>query len=210
MNQHQAFVLLLAVVMGSMAAPATRADDTGFYVLGSIGRSNIGANNTAVDNYNLSHGFASSFTATNDHDTGYKAQLGYRFGTWAIEGGYTDLGRSGFTSTTDLGTYAGDFRAKLGNLDLVGMFPAGQHFILLAKVGGYYWESTSNMPSPAGGTMSVDDNGWDFKFGAGVQYNFNEHFGLRAEFERFNGVGDSNTSGDSKVNLMSAGAVLKF
>jgi opacity protein-like surface antigen len=60
------------------------------------------------------------------------------------------------------------------------------------------------------GTTTIDDNGFDFKIGAGVQYDFNPKWGIRGEFERFNGIGKSNTSGDSKVNQWTIGAVLKF
>ncbi len=86
-----------------------------------------------------------------------------------------------------------------------------EQFSFLARVGGYYWKTKSAMPSAGTfATTTINDSGWDLKLGAGVQYDFNPRWGMRGEFERFNGIGKSNTSGDSKVNQWTVGAVLKF
>jgi len=204
---------LLALVS---IAPGAKADNNNFYVLGSIGRSNITTDSSSIDALNLRDGFLSSTTTNNTtNDTGYKAQLGYRFGNFAIEGGYTDLGRSNFTSATTNAAnntqyFYGDATTKLINLDAVGYVPLGKNFSLLGRLGVYNWETDSNVPMPSGELSEITDRGWDVKFGAGLQYDFNDFFGLRAEFERYNGVGNNDTTGNSKVNLMSAGAVIKF
>ncbi|HUO44072.1 MAG TPA: outer membrane beta-barrel protein [Burkholderiales bacterium] len=212
MKTKKLFMVLAAASAAWVPAiPSAHADDkNNFYVVGSIGHSNISADVTSIDALNLRNGFMASASTVNTNDTGYKGQLGYRFGNFAIEGGYTDLGRSSFTSLTDLGTFTGNFRAKLINLDLVGYIPLSTNFSLLGRLGGYNWQSESNVPMPSGTTSEIDDRGWNVKFGAGMQYDFNDYFGLRADFERYNGVGNSNTVGDPKVNLYSAGAVLKF
>ena len=80
---------------------------------------------------------------------------------------------------------------------------------LLARFGGYRWETNSDVPNSVGLANKVD-NGFDFKFGAGLQYDFTKQFALRGAYDRFNGVGSSTTTGDSKVNLFSVDAVLKF
>ena len=82
---------------------------------------------------------------------------------------------------------------------------------MLGRFGAYYWKTRNDMPNSVTlGNATVNDNGYDFKMGFGVQYDFTPKFGLRGEFERFNGVGKSETSGDSKVNQLTVGAVLKF
>jgi len=211
MKTSKIFFPPLALLALVSIAPGAKADNNNFYVLGSIGRSNISTDNTSIDALNvLRDGFMSSATTSTTSDTGYKAQLGYRFGNFAIEGGYTSLGRSNFTSVTDLGIFNGDSRTKLINLDAVGYVPLGGNFSLLGRLGVYNWETDSDVPLASGTTTDVTDRGWDIKFGAGLQYDFNDYFGLRAEFERYNGVGNNDTTGNSKVNLMSAGAVIKF
>ena len=100
---------------------------------------------------------------------------------------------------------------SLYNLDVVGKFPLTDRFSVLGRLGAYYWKTESEMPNAATlGTTRINDNGYDFKAGAGVQYEFTPKFGLRGEFERFNGIGKTTSSGDSKVNQITVGAVLKF
>jgi len=216
MNKSKVFFSLPVVIALVSTAPITRADSNNFYVLGSIGRSNITTDNSSIDALNIRDGFlASSTTDNTTNDTGYKAQLGYRYGNFAIEGGYTDLGRSSFTSTTTNAAnntqyFYGDASTKLINLDVVGYAPLGKNFSLLGRLGVYNWETDSNVPMPSGELSEITDRGWNVKFGGGLQYDFNDYFGLRAEFERYNGVGNSDTTGNRKVNLMSAGAVIKF
>ena len=130
-------------------------------------------------------------------------------GSWALEGGYTDLGKSKYINANPVYTADGAKKANLFNLDLVGKMEITKPVSLLARFGGYRWETKSDLPFAAG-MSNVKDHGYNFKAGLGLQYDFNQNFALRAEFERFNGVGKQETSGDSKVNLLSIGAVLKF
>jgi OmpA-OmpF porin, OOP family len=137
--------------------------------------------------------------------------LGYRFGqTLSVELGYAYLGKATFTSTTNVSTVTGHVKGELWNIDAVGLWPMTQNLGFLARLGIYRWTASSEIPALAGGLMSTTDHGWDFKAGAGLQYDINKNFALRAEYERYNGIGDNNRTGDSKVNLLSAGAVLKF
>ena len=195
----------------STIAPAMAAGSD-FYGVLSIGRSKLDADPSAVDAYDVRNGFTSSATSTSTGSTGGKAQLGYNLGkTFALEGGYTYLGKSTFSSVTNLGTIGGSKEASLLNLDIVAKMPVNEQFSVLARFGAYYWKTRSDMPNATTrGTATVNDNGYDFKVGAGLQYDFTQQFGLRGEFERFNGIGKSLTSGDSKVNQFTVGAVLKF
>jgi OOP family OmpA-OmpF porin len=202
---------ILALVVASGSAPVLAADNN-FYGVASIGWSNLNADSSSVDAFNARTGFTSSSTATSSGNAGGKVQLGYNLGkTFALEGGFTYLGKADFTSVTNAGAFGGSKEAGLFNLDLVAKFPMTEQFSFLARFGGYYWKTKNEMPNATTlGTTSVNDNGFDFKAGAGVQYEFNPRFSMRGEFERFNGVGKTETSGDSKVNLLTVGAVLKF
>jgi hypothetical protein len=50
---------------------------------------------------------------------------------------------------------------------------------------------------------------WETSFGFGATYQINKQWGVRAEWERFNNLGDSDT-GESDVDLLSVGAVFRF
>ena len=207
-------IAILALASAGVTAPVFAADNK-FYGVLSIGRSKLDAEPAAVDGFNSRNGFGGSATSTSTGATGVKVQLGYYLNkTWALEGGYTYLGQANFTSqfaTPTPGAIGGNKQASLFNLDVVAKIPFTPQFSGLARFGGYYWKTESNMPNAVTlGTARINDNGFDFKIGAGLQYDFTPTLGLRGEFERFNGVGKSETSGDSKVNMFTVGAVLKF
>lgn len=214
-NNISALLCFTALVAAQAAAPAAAAPSD-FYVVGSIGRSTLDASGGSIDTYNLANGFTSSVTSTSSNATAGKIQLGYNVGkTFALEGGYDYLGKINFVSNATSGAgsslIGGDKEAWLVNLDLVAKFPLNPQFSLLGRVGGYYWKTKSGMPNAGTlGTSTINDTGWDLKVGAGLQYDFNQRFAMRGEFERFNGVGNANTSGDSKVNQVTVGAVIKF
>ncbi len=206
------FLSIFAIAAACATATPVLAADSNFYGVFSLGWAKLDANGSSVDFYNLNHGFTSSTTSGSTGATGGKAQLGYNLGkTFALEGGYTYLGQANFTSITNAGAIGGSKQASLFNLDLVGKVPVNERFSVLARFGGYYWKTRSEMPNSITlGTATVNDNGFDFKIGAGVQYAFTPKFSMRGEFERFNGVGNNVSSGDSKVNQLTVGAVLMF
>ena len=51
---------------------------------------------------------------------------------------------------------------------------------------------------------------FNFKLGAGLQYELSPKATLRAEWERFYRVGDPATSGEYEINLLSGGLLLRF
>ncbi len=205
-------LLTIVSITAACSALPVFAAASDFYGVFSAGRARVDADPGSINTYNTSNGFLTSTTSGSSGATAAKAQLGYSLGqTFALEGGYNYLGKVNFVSTTDLGVIGGSKKASLVNLDLVGKLPLNEKFSVLARIGGYRWQTKSEMPNSATlGTRSITDNGFDFKVGAGMQYDFNPKFGMRGEFERFNGVGKGNTSGDSKVNQLTVGAVLKF
>ena len=202
---------IVALTALCAAIPASAAESN-FYGVFSLGRSKIDANPSSVDFYNTTHGFPSSSTSSQTSANGAKAQLGYNLGkTFALEGGYIYLGKADFSSITNLGTIGGSKDASLFNLDLVARFPVNEKFSVLGRFGGYYWKTKNEMPNATTlGNATVNENGFDFKAGVGIQYDFTTNFGLRGDFERYNGVGKVDTTGDARVNQLTVGAVLKF
>lgn len=201
-------VTILGIAAACVAAPASAAS-SGLYVTAGVGRSSIDADAGAINSFAVPR-VGASVTNVSTNDLGWKAQLGYQMTkSWALEGGYASLGRSKYATANPLYSANGSKQADLFNLDLVGKMELNRSFSLLGRLGGYRWETKSDMPF-AGGMGSVKDHGTNFKAGLGAQYDFTQNFALRGEFERYNGIGNSATSGDSKVNLYTIGAVLKF
>lgn len=205
-------LILVAPLLTALPAAAASSD---FYGVAAIGRSTLDASGGSIDARNLNNGFTASTTSTDSGATAGKVQLGYNLGkTFALEGGYDYLGKINFssnaTSAAGSSVIGGSKEAWLLNLDLVAKAPLNEQFSIVGRIGGYYWKTKSGMPNASLSTSTVNDSGWDYKAGIGLQYDFNQRVGMRGEFERFNGVGSNSTSGDSKVNQLTVGAVLKF
>ena len=63
------------------------------------------------------------------------------------------------------------------------------------------------MGAAAAGT---DDKGTDFTYGAGLKYDFTRNLAGRLDFQRYNNVGETNTTGRTDVNLCTPGVMFKF
>ena len=199
---------ILAMAAAGVAAPASAAGSN-FYGVASVGRSTIDADVTSINRFAASS-VGVSATSNSTNDVGWKLQLGYQMThSFALEGGYTSLGKANYITSNPLYTANGEKKADLFNLDLVGKVEINPSLSLLGRIGGYRWQTKSDLPFAAG-MSRVTDKGYDFKAGVGAQYDFTQNFALRGEFERFNGIGNAATTGDSKVNLFTVGAVLKF
>lgn len=172
-------ILAVAVAaFGLVAVPTlSQAADPGFFLNGAIGRSTYDQ-----------HVF-------DDDDTGYKANLGYR---WAvapnaligIEGGYTDMGK--FTSdplmTADGGTTTARARIKGWTLGANGHFNITPEWYIGTRLG---W-TRSSLSGRIEGAPSDDwdvirDNlksdGW--YAGVGFGYDFASNMSIGLDYDRY-------------------------
>lgn len=207
MNKHALVALLVAVAV----APAYAGD---VYVVGSIGRSSADIDKNALDNDLVTAGATGISSNVDEEDTAYKAQLGYKFNeNFAVEGGYADLGEASYSSTYSGGSANAHVKASGPIIAAVGIMPINESFSVFGKLGviNAKVEADLNATGP-GGSATGSSNSTDLKpnWGAGVTYNINNQLGIRAEYEQFRNLGDSNTTGESSVNLLSAGVVYTF
>lgn len=186
---------------GLFALPAAHAaNNSGLFINGNMGQSNL------------------SKGAYDDSDTGYAANIGYR---WAIarnllmgiEGGYTDLG-----SISPKSAYA-----PLGNAEINGWnVGANAHFnltdnwylsgragLLRANVkGGYVGTPFTNadgfIVSPG---VRVDDSNNKWYAGAGFGYDFNNNVSVGLNYDYYK----ANVSGlNFNPSLVSVSAEYRF
>lgn len=196
-----------------IASPYAAADDIGWYGGASIGQSNAKIDDAKITNNLLGSGFATSSISNDDSDTGYKLFAGYKFNkNFALEGGYFDLGRFGFTATTvPAGTLNGTIKLKGVNLDAVGILPVNEKFSVLGRVGVNYAEASDSFSGTGAVTVlntSPSKSEANYKFGAGLQYDFNKALAMRAEAERYRINDAVGSNGD--VDLVSVGLVYRF
>lgn len=197
-----------------MNTPFAVADDDSGWLGGlNIGQSRARIDDVGINNQIQGSGLAVTTIAHNDRDRAFKIFAGYKFNkNFALEGGYFNLGRLGYTATTiPTGTQTGYIALKGWNLDAVGILPINEKFSALARFGGSYGQAQDNFTSTgavAVTTPNPGQNAYNFKAGLGLQYALNESVGLRGEVERFR-INDA-VGGRGDVDLLSVGLVVAF
>jgi len=151
-------------------------------------------------------GTAATGAACDDKDTTWKLFGGYQFNAYlGVELGLADMGDRPAT-VTGLGPATAKFRVF--ETLLVGTLPLNQHFSVYGKAGIYQWDV--DFEFPAGVAGSADANGNDYTVGLGVRYNFTRNAALRLEWQRYNSMGDRNTTGRFNADVFGVGALVSF
>jgi OOP family OmpA-OmpF porin len=189
-------VVLAAALTAAAPAPA---QDTGFYAGGALGQAK------AKD-------FCSQITAggfvggCDDKDTAWKIFGGYQLNpNLGVELGYVDLGDFTANGTVLGAPVSASAEAKGFELVGVGSLPFTQQLSGYAKAGAFRWDVDTRTT-----VGSAGDKGTDFTYGLGLKYDFTRNIAGRLEFQRYNNVGETSTTGQSDVNLWTAGVMFKF
>lgn len=197
-----------------MSSTLAMADDTFWYIGGNIGQSNAKIDEAAITARLQGGGFSTSSFSKDNSDTAYKLFGGYQFNeNFALEGGYFNLGKFGYTATTvPAGTSSGNIKLSGLNLDAVGMLPVADRFSVFARLGLQYAQAKDDFSSSgavgAPANPSPSKNAINYKAGVGVQYDFTQNLGMRAEAERYRIDDAVNDKGD--INMYSIGLVYRF
>jgi OOP family OmpA-OmpF porin len=204
-------VAAMAAVMGSCIAMAN--EDSGWYIGGSAGQSRAKIDDPGITDSLLAAGITTTMIKDNDRRFGYKFYGGYEFNKYiALEAGYFDLGRFGFTANTvPGGGLTGESKINGANLDAVVMLPFTRKFSAFGRVGYNYAYAKDTFVGYAPVIVQDPDrmqHSGNYKFGGGLQFLFTPSVGMRLEAERYrveDGVGNK---GD--IDLFSAGLVYRF
>jgi OOP family OmpA-OmpF porin len=181
---------------------------------GNVGQSRANIDDARITNGLLGAGFTTASITDNNSDTGYKLFGGYKFNkNFALEGGYFNLGQFGFTSTmTRPGTLTGNLKLDGLNLDAVGILPITEKFSAFGRVGLNYAETRDNFTSTPAVLITTNPNPsyheTNPKVGLGLQYDFTQSLGMRAEAERYRINDAVGNHGD--IDLVSVGLVYRF
>jgi len=196
-----------------IASSFAMADDSGWYVGANVGQTRAKIDDARITAQLLGNGKTLTSITDDNRDTGYKLFGGYRYNkNFAVEAGYFDLGQFGFTSTTTpLGTLAGTIRLKGFNIDAVGILPITEKFSAFGRVGLNYAQARDAFTG-TGSVVVLDPTpskrDTNLKLGLGLQYDFTESLGMRAEGERYRINDAVGNRGD--INMYSLGLVYRF
>lgn len=145
-------------------------------------------------------------SSCDDTDTAYKIYGGLEVNEYiSMEVGYADLGETSVTGAT-----TGTAEANGMTLAMVGTFAVSPSITLIGRGGMNILNLEVNGPIAGTPTNNEGDTDVAWSLGLGAQYNFTKSVGLRVEYERFFDVGDEDTTGETDVDLISAGVVFKF
>ena len=212
MKSVKASGMLSIAALAIITSPFALADDSGWYVGGNIGRSMAKIDDTRITTGLLGTGIATTSISNDERDTGYKLFAGYQFNkNFALECGYFDLGKFGFTATTvPAGPLTGQIKLKGLNLDAVGILPFTEKFSAFGRVGLNFADAKDNFTGP--GLVIPNPNpskrDTNVKYGAGLQYKFTPALGMRLEAERYRINDAVGNKGD--VDVVSLGLVYRF
>lgn len=147
-------------------------------------------NNTLINSTLIGTSNTSTGITQDQHDTAYKVFGGYQFNPYlGLEGGYYNLGKFGFQSTTNpLGSLNGQFKLDGINLDLVGSLPINDQLSLLARMGVIHGRTRDTFSSTGAVVLTntnLDVHKQDYKAGLGFTYKFSPSMSLRGELERY-------------------------
>ena len=210
-RSHVALAVIAA--LAALASPLASADDTGWYSGVNVGRSRAKIDDPRISAGLQRGGFASSSIVDDDRATGFKLYGGYQFNRYfALEGGYFDLGKFGYTATTvPAGTLRGDIRLKGLNLDTVGILPITDKLSAFGRVGVAYADARDTFTGTGAvnvRTGSARKHEANLKFGVGMQYAFTDALAMRVEAERYRVNDAIGNRGD--VDLVSLGLLYRF
>jgi OOP family OmpA-OmpF porin len=214
-NMKSAKALGTACLVGfaAMNSQPAVAADSGWYGGFGIGQSRAKIDDARITAGLLGAGLTTTSMTDDKHDTAYKLFGGYKFnGNFALEGGYFNLGRFGFTSTTTpAGTLTGKIKLQGLNLDAVGIVPLSEKFSAFGRLGLQFAQAKDTFAA-TGAVTTTNPNpsktAANFKAGVGVQYDFTESLGMRGEWERYRINDAVGNRGD--VNVLSVGLVYLF
>jgi hypothetical protein len=180
MNMKFAAVAALGALSLAAIAPQAAAADNGFYI-------GAGITQTEFDIDNIGEGELD--------DNAFKVIAGFRPLDWlAVEANYIDTGglsEDGVELDTSVITVSALLLAEIGIVDLYG------------RLGMANW----NADASVSGLGSIDDDGWEPTYGAGVGVHFGS-VGLRLEYEMFSA--DMFGELDSDISTLSLSLTYTF
>ena len=212
MRQITRFRLLgAALVLAAVPAQAQ------WYVGASAGESRASYRDSSQSDQFLDLGFDDASTSFDDKDTMYRLHVGYRLHrNIAVEAAYVDLGKIAIRSTVvPAGFLDTSVRTRGADLSVLGLLPLGERFVLFGRVGAFAARTKASYSS--GGSVQLLDgrneqskSSTHLVYGLGGMYDFTPNLGLRAEWSRYDKLGNDLTGGEFNARTISAGAQWRF
>lgn len=162
-------------------------------------------------------------SSTEDSDLGYQATFGYRFNRYfAAELGLAQFGSLKSTARADVDFGSGfvpasvslTFSAGGPVVSAVGILPINEKFEVYGRLGYLFCSSerelTSRVDGQSGGFGSAKGDSQNPVYGLGFAYHFNQVYSVRAEFQKLDGLGQENRTGEEDLTVIGIGIIVRF
>jgi OmpA-OmpF porin, OOP family len=200
----------LACLVAPQAQAQLREGDYGYAGFG-VGRTSGSLGTSSQVAAGLGVGGSVTDFTRDRHDTAYKVFGGWQFNrNLAIEGGYFDLGKTGYRAiTVPAGPVDAQFKVQGLNLDLVGTLPLTTNLSALGRIGVTAARTRARFVETGAAAMAdTSRRDTNAKLGLGLQYAFGSTVLVRAEIERYR-ASDAQ-GGHANMNVASLGLVFPF
>ena len=167
MKSTKALGTMCLLGLAAINNPASAADDVKnneprWYGGGSIGQSRAKIHDGRITSQLQGQGLTTTSIDHDDRDLGFKLFGGRKFNkNFAVEAGYFNLGKVGFTAHTAPtafgGSLTGSAKFQGANVDAVGILPITEKFSALGRVGLTYMQ-TKDQFSGTGNASSSFSN----------------------------------------------------
>ncbi|MFA6016150.1 MAG: OmpA family protein [Gallionellaceae bacterium] len=214
MNILKASSTLGLAVLAAFISPLAASTELGWMMGANIGESRANIDDVSIKQQLQADGLAWKRLTEDYSQLAFKLYGGYKFNeNFAVEGGYFDLGRFGYTATTTpTGSLSGHIKLKGINIDAVGFLPVTEKLSAFARAGVSYAEAKDTFTSSgAVATPTIpnpSETAMNYKFGFGAQYEVLEHVAVRGEWERYRINDAVGNQGD--IDMVSLGLIYMF
>ncbi len=231
-------VVALGLVVAGMAEAATPKKRTrnqnriGPYGAAFVGMTQYNGDHSADEQSlmsileNSGYPFQNATSKTENTDIGYQATFGYRFHRYiAAEIGLVQYGslKTSLNADVDVngsGTYVPvglhyNFHVAGPLMSAIGTLPLNDKFELYGRVGVLFASAEREFTSKVNGESGIASTGrgdsQNLVYGAGVGWNINQMYTIRAEYQVINGVGEGDrTGGEEDLRNFSLGLIVRF
>ena len=186
---------------GSLFGTSTDKLSGTYYMGAGIGKTNDnGCDSTSSinDNINTASNTKIAMAIDCSSTNAWKAYAGYRLSpTIALEGAYVKFGEHESSLQVANSATTADhmsIKSKANGLNVSGVAsaPLSDSLNLFGKMGALFWKNKTNVEltenSTTVGKGSLSQDGTDVSLGAGAEYKVNDNWGIRGEYEHFNGL----------------------
>jgi len=168
--------------------------------------------------------FQNLVSSTDDSDIGFQVGAGYRFGRYfAAEMAFAQFGELSTTASAEVDYPQDEAGFEPSDLELkydtggpvfsaIGIFPFNEHFEIYGRVGLVFASFKRSFSSTVNGqTLSGSARSDSQKpvYGAGLAWNINKVYSLRAEYEVINEIGDTGV-GTEDLKIMGMQFSMRF